>query len=295
MKANGTSRQLLTLGRAFVLVNGLTGGASIAAYAQDPQNLPRPVITSVSAIIPSRSQVIIIKGLGFGHADSFNGLSGFIRLTDVTQDNWVAGYESPWRRIAGPVLVSKWTDTEIVIEAFPGYGQPTPSGHKQVFEVGDVEKIEVANPKGTPIPDPVAGAHPPVPVAVFSVRVSAAPTTAPNPVEHEDASSGGNASTCLGCVVTLSLAPSIVTPGGTVIVFGVVQEGSGKPASRATVEVTVSFGESLEPIKTTTHSDGTFGVPMTAPNSVGTVTIHARLAGAPRAASVVTTLKVAPN
>jgi hypothetical protein len=297
MNSQGTWRQLLSLGGASLLGIGAAGGLPIQARAQDPQDLPRPVITSVSSIVPKGTQTIVIRGIGFGHAEPFSGKSSYFRLTDVTQRNWMAGWAS-FSTAAIPVIVSKWTETEMVIEGFQDYGWDG-GGVKHAFEVGDVVKIEVANPKGPRLPGPNPDEHSES-VGVFSVRVSAAATTAPTPAPGADGDTGVDtrvdAASCAGCMVSLSLAPSVVASGRTVMVYGVVQDESGSPASRAEVELTATVaGAAVPPTTITAHTDGTFGVPFKAPRSASVVTFRARLAGAPRSASVTATLKVAPN
>jgi hypothetical protein len=46
----------------------------------------------VSAIRPTGSQVIVIEGSGFGTAPSFNGQTPFLRITNLTHGNWIAGW-----------------------------------------------------------------------------------------------------------------------------------------------------------------------------------------------------------
>jgi hypothetical protein len=295
MSLHAQWHRLFTFGSVSALAIGLTAGSP--AHAQDPQDIPRPVITSVSSIVPRGTQTIVIHGLGFGHADPFNGKSIYIRVTDITQRNWIAGWNN-FNVGTSPLIVSRWTDTEIVIDGFPDYGTPDGAGGKRLFEVGDVVKIEVANPKipqGLPSTNPDDHSRP---EGAFSVRVTASATAppAPEPPVPGPAPSALGADPCTGCVVSLSIAPSMVVPGGAASVFGIVEDGSGKPAPSATVEVSALVGGQLVPPATvTTHADGTFSVPFTAPHSAGTVTFHARMANAPRAASVITTLKVVPN
>jgi hypothetical protein len=296
MSLHAQWHRLFTFGNASALTIGLSAGFPGLARAQDPQDLPRPVITSVSSIVPRGTQTIVIRGVGFGFADPFNGLSPFIRIMDVAQGNWMSGWQSGayWQGLEGPIYVTKWTDREIVIEGFPHYGQQNNVGGKQVFAVGDVVKIEVANPKGPALQQPSTSSHPEG-VGVFSVRVAES-ATAPPSAALAPTPPGPGADPCTGCVVSLSIAPSVVVPGGAMSVFGIVQDGAGKPAGGATVEVSALIGgQSVTPAMATTHADGTFSVPFTAPSSAGTVTFHARMAGAPRAASVIATLKVAPN
>jgi len=112
-----------------------------------------PVVTSVSPIRPTGKQTIVIKGIGFGCQNPFNGFSRFLRITDL-RGNWYAGLAEsyagfPPNPVTAPtatVYVTRWIDSEIVIEGFGGS-----YGGDRVLVAGDVVKIEVANPQGPPI------------------------------------------------------------------------------------------------------------------------------------------------
>jgi len=93
----------------------------------------------VAPISPKAWQKIVIKGVHFGKGQPFNGCSDFIRVTDLT-DNRAFGPFAPGRFCYGPILVSSWTDTEIVIEGFPSFKRG-----QDAFKIGDVIKIELAN------------------------------------------------------------------------------------------------------------------------------------------------------
>jgi len=123
------------------------------AQTSGSRTAARPAITSVSAIRPTGKQTIVISGSGFGSQDPFNGYTRYLRLTDVTQANWIAGWapENSSLSAQAPIYVTKWTDNEITIEGFPRYGG------KWVFKPGDVVRIEVANTQAPGLPYPGAG------------------------------------------------------------------------------------------------------------------------------------------
>lgn len=110
---------------------GQTMGASTVSGAAE--------IASVGPISPKAWQKIAIKGTHFAMGQPFNGCSDFIRVTDLT-DNRVFGPFAPGGFCYGPLLVSSWTDTQIVIEGFPSFKQG-----QDAFKIGDVIKVEVAN------------------------------------------------------------------------------------------------------------------------------------------------------
>jgi hypothetical protein len=97
-------------------------------------------VGSVGPISAKAWQTIVIKGTHFGAAQPYNGCSDFLRVTDLTS-NQVFGLPAPNRFCSPSLLVTRWTDTEIVIEGFPNFKQG-----EDVFKVGDVIKIQVANP-----------------------------------------------------------------------------------------------------------------------------------------------------
>jgi hypothetical protein len=99
-----------------------------------------PEIDSVGAISAKAWQTIVIKGTHFGSAQPYNGCSDFLRVTDLT-DNRVFGLPAPNRFCFPSILVTSWTDTQIVIEGFPNFKQG-----EDAFKIGDVIKIQVANP-----------------------------------------------------------------------------------------------------------------------------------------------------
>jgi len=96
-------------------------------------------ITSAGRIVRLAAQKFVIQGTNFGSYKPYNGCEPFLQITDLTS-NQVFGQAG-----AGPclaILVTSWTNTEIVVEGFP----PFDPG-RNVFGAGDVIRIEVANPQ----------------------------------------------------------------------------------------------------------------------------------------------------
>ena len=119
-------------------------------------------ITSAGPIGVEASQKFVIRGMHFGTYKPYNGCEPFLRITNL-RNNQTFGLSDPG--LCAPVLVTSWTDTEIVVEGFP----PFEPG-RNVFHLGDVIRIEVANPEQrgwASSGDNFNGA----PVAWFSVRV----------------------------------------------------------------------------------------------------------------------------
>ena len=111
--------------------------AQIDSIELAPATARVPKITSVNKLQPQALQNIKIKGTGFGKQAPYNGNTLFIEITDTTT-GWSAGYGYD----AVNLDVTKWTNTEIDIDAFTGaYGQ---SGW--VLLSGDAIQVQVWNP-----------------------------------------------------------------------------------------------------------------------------------------------------
>jgi len=171
------------LGRTAVLIVGMLFCRPI--YAQTNETQGGAKITSVGPISTEASQRFVIRGMHFGTYKPYNGCEPFLRITNL-RNNQAFGQSGD-----GPcqaVLVTSWTDAEIVVEGFP----PLEPG-QSIFNIGDVIRIEVANPQQqgwVSSGDNFNGA----PLAWFSVRVggeaqaladtpqpqNAAPATVPN-------------------------------------------------------------------------------------------------------------------
>ena len=127
-------------------------------------------ITSVGPIGTEASQKFVIRGQHIGTYKPYNGCEPFLRITDL-RNNQAFGQSSSG--VCAAVLVTSWTDTEIVVEGFPPLDRA-----QNVFNIGDVIRIEVANPQQqgwVSSGDNFNGA----PVAWFSVRVGGEPSQPP--------------------------------------------------------------------------------------------------------------------
>jgi hypothetical protein len=102
---------------------------------------PMPVISAVSRIATARNQTISITGHGFGSMQPYAGDSNDLQIQD-TSHFWEAGWNhctndcSDWVGL----VVSKWTDTKIVITGFDGY-----YGGEWAFRPGDAIIISIWN------------------------------------------------------------------------------------------------------------------------------------------------------
>lgn len=96
-------------------------------------------IASVGPIGAQALQKFVIQGTNFGSYKPYNGCEPFLQITDLTS-NQAFGQSGSGACLA--ILVTSWTDTEIVVEGFP----PFDPG-RNVFNAGDVIRIEVANPQ----------------------------------------------------------------------------------------------------------------------------------------------------
>jgi len=93
--------------------------------------------------------------------------------------------------------------------------------------------------------------------------------------------------------VSMSVNPSVVTPGGQAMIFGVVHDASGKPISDAAVQLTATAGgTTTAPSTLTTDANGAFSAPFTAPPTPGVVTFRATAMGSSPSVVATATLKV---
>src|SRR5215467_2094080 len=130
--------------------------------AQTSKTESEAKITSAGPIGTEASQKFVIRGLHIGTYKPYNGCEPFLRITDL-RNNQAFGQSSSG--VCAAVLVTSWTDTEIVVEGFPPLDRA-----QNVFNIGDAIRIEVANPQQqgwVSSGDNFNGA----PVAWFSVRV----------------------------------------------------------------------------------------------------------------------------
>lgn len=142
----------------------LSGGAGVflaskllssTATTPTPTSPPYPVISSVSQFRPTQDQAITISGSGFGTQTAYaDADSNYVRIEDVTDGHWEAGYTNGVHGTPNRVTVSVsvWTDRQIVIAGFHGaYGanQHSPVCPACVFQfsTGDTVMISVWNPQ----------------------------------------------------------------------------------------------------------------------------------------------------
>lgn len=133
-------------GRAVAAV--LAAGMTLGAVGSGPvlADAGAPVITAVSAILPSADQTITIRGSGFGYLPPYDGDSPWLEIVDLTA-NWTAGYVDPLGNADGVTAdVTSWTDSKIVISGLGGiYGAGVLNPY--VLSPGDTVEIGVWNPQ----------------------------------------------------------------------------------------------------------------------------------------------------
>jgi protein involved in polysaccharide export with SLBB domain len=96
-----------------------------------------PAITSVSAILPRKTQPITISGAGFGTQTTYTGDSNYLELSDLSGTPWNAGLTGDNVTLA----VTSWTDTQIVLAGLSG----TYSANGHCIRPGDQLSIKVWN------------------------------------------------------------------------------------------------------------------------------------------------------
>lgn len=210
----------------------IAGTLSAPIRAQTSKIKSGAEITSVGPINTEASQKIVIRGQHFGTYKPYNGCEPFLRITNLT-NNQMFGQWAFWN--CTPLLVTSWTDTEIDIDGFPSFrpGQ-------DVFKVGDMIRIEVANPQQQgwiASGDNFNGA----PVAWYSVRVTPEGTEPPAPVTTRAAT-----------VVTQSpqSAGAITIPAGTSILVRMIDSVDSSKNKvgdvfRASLEDSLKVGDTV--------------------------------------------------
>lgn len=100
-------------------------------------------ISSVTSILPTGKQRIVIKGRGFGlHVPYARTDSPYLVLRN-TSAHWAAGRVIPWNWDEVMLDVEAWSDAEIIISGFSGdYGRDA-----WKLNVGDRVEIGVWNPQ----------------------------------------------------------------------------------------------------------------------------------------------------
>lgn len=116
----------------------------------------RPVVTSVTPILPQPHQTIVIQGRGFGNHTYFaNTDTPYLAIRDRSA-RWAAGRIIPGNWDEVMLDVTRWTDTDIIVGGFCGkYGN---KGWR--LRPGDEIEVAVWNPQ--------TGAGP----ATYRLRVS---------------------------------------------------------------------------------------------------------------------------
>ncbi|MCW4009917.1 MAG: hypothetical protein NWF05_04785 [Candidatus Bathyarchaeota archaeon] len=168
---------------------------------------PAPVISSVSPIVASQTQTIHIFGSGFGDVPprieslgdgSVNTVGGgstpIIQIHDDGWKGWQAGVrDSPQSgACAIGVVLTKWSDTEIVLGGFGSALSLTEQGLWNIM-VGDPMRIVIwtsggiatynttvvsdGEPQPKPTPTPTAPPAPPVPTVDISCQSSTTDST----------------------------------------------------------------------------------------------------------------------
>lgn len=133
---NFLHKKVLAAGVAIVIV-----GVGILVFRSRGAN--RPVITSVTPILPQPNQTIVIQGHGLGSYTNFTALdTPYLAIRDQTA-HWAAGriMERNWDEIT--LNVARWLNSEIIVTGFDGpYGQ---NGWK--LSPGDEIEVAVWNPQ----------------------------------------------------------------------------------------------------------------------------------------------------
>jgi hypothetical protein len=149
---------------AGLLMGSMLFCAPLHAQTSGAEDVPK--ITSAGPIGTEATQKFVIRGLHFGTYKPYNGCEPFLRITNLRNNQ---AFGQPGSGPCTAVLVTSWTDSEIVVEGFSPFERGL-----DVFNVGDVIRIEVANPQqegSLSSGDNFNGA----PVAWFSARVGGEP------------------------------------------------------------------------------------------------------------------------
>lgn len=135
---DGGANPLSVIALRFNSSGAFTSLPAFAPLVSDQLGPATPRITSLSPILPQKTQSITIRGSGFGSQPRYAGNSAYLQFTNTSR-NWNAGY-SPQGNAVG-LDVSLWTDSQIVIEGFTGpYGQ-----NGWILGPGDQVQVKVWN------------------------------------------------------------------------------------------------------------------------------------------------------
>jgi len=136
----------------------------------DASRADEPHIDSVSTVSPTDVQTITIAGKGFGVHEPYTGDSDFIQASDLTK-GWNAGWAKDPGEDKATLVVSSWTDTEIVLSGFAGaYGRD-----QNVLSADDNLSFQVWNPQTGlgPATYRITVTAPTTPSSVTKVNISA--------------------------------------------------------------------------------------------------------------------------
>jgi ketosteroid isomerase-like protein len=125
-------------------VSAPSGDAALITtqLSSDASHAGEPHIDSVSTVLPMDLQTITIAGKGFGTHEPYTGDSDYIKVSDLTK-GWNAGWTKDPGEDKATLVVSSWTDTEIVISGFAGaYGRD-----QNILSAGDDLSFQVWNPQ----------------------------------------------------------------------------------------------------------------------------------------------------
>jgi hypothetical protein len=114
------------------------------ACAVNAQPTIKHVVVAPSSLGTGNFQMVI-KGSGFGAlANPPTTVSPYLRIYDVTQGSWEAGYRAPgaWFGDLVNVDITSWTDGEIDIAGFTGWA----FNSLDKFNSGDQLQVQVQNP-----------------------------------------------------------------------------------------------------------------------------------------------------
>ena len=146
-----------------IVTNPSPGGGLSNSVSFVVNNLPQPVITSVTPILAETSQTIVISGSGFGNTPpqtiavgdgsvdtvGCNTITPSLVIDDngAGKDSWAAGHQSCSNTDAIGVFLESWADSQIVLS---GFGSALGTTNASTYEIspGDPIVVEVTGPNG---------------------------------------------------------------------------------------------------------------------------------------------------
>jgi hypothetical protein len=135
-----------------------------------------PTISGVTVAPNTQNWAITITGSGFGTLAPYTGTSAYIEVHDTTENpNWDAGL-SPGKNYGGntevSLIITSWTDTEIVIGGFAGVYDDGNNGWYWQLSPGDDFVVTVTNPTSG-----LTGSFAPVQVPSFPPTITLQPAS----------------------------------------------------------------------------------------------------------------------